>query len=133
MSARIPHDHAIGRVWRLVGYARQRQRLGVCPVGVAVVSFEKNWTVGEELVEILLIRQCNRAEHRIVPAPSNDPIGAGMLSRVVPQPLLDVGNVLGSLEIDSSKAERPVEEMNVAINKAGEHQASSGIYNLCSG
>src|SRR5207248_10701848 len=64
----IAHDDAVRRIRSFADDARERQGFRISPVGMPVVTLQKNGPVGENLVEIFLVWQGLWTKHRIIPA-----------------------------------------------------------------
>src|SRR5207248_8532037 len=123
---RIAHNDSVRRTWRFALDASECECFRIGPVGMPVVTFEKSWSVREQLVEIFLVRQGFGTKHRIVPAAAEDPVVAGMLRRVFAQFLLDVRNIFRALQIHAAQAERNFQLMNVTFCKTRKHALLSG-------
>src|SRR5208282_4780024 len=96
-----------------------------------IIAIKQNRTVREDLVEIFLVGQILFAEHGVVPATAEYPAIARMFRSVFAQDALNVGGIFGAFEIGLAEADGAVEEMNVAIHKAGENQFAAGVDHLC--
>ena len=97
---------------------------------MAVVAFQQHWAIAEDFVEIFFVRQGFGAEHRVIPTAAEHPIFTGVFRGVIAQALLNVGCVLRAFEVDSPEAQRAGEEMDVAIDEAGQDQVSGAVDHL---
>src|SRR5580704_2880337 len=96
-----------------------------------IIAIKQNRAIREDFIEIFLVGQIFFAEHGVVPAAAQNPAIARMLRGVFAQDALDVGWIFGAFEIGLTKADGAIEEMNVAIHKAGENQFAAGVDHLC--
>src|SRR5215467_1397045 len=122
-SLRITNDNAVRPIWRFTSYARKSESLGIGPVSMTVIAFEKDRPVGEKFVEVLLVRKRLGYEHGVIPASSENPITPGMLRCVLAEPLLDIGNIFCALKVYTTQAQGAVEKMDVTIGKAGKYKS----------
>ena len=123
----IAIDAPIRRIRRLVGDARDLERLRVDPSGVAVRAREVDGAVGDDRVEQFAFRHAARPECGHQPAAAGDP---GLL-RVRIRVFLDRGDVLvgGSqaVEIAGIGLEAGADRMDVRILKPRQQHAAFQI------
>src|SRR5277367_1507788 len=100
-SLRIANDYAVWRIGRVLGNSRQGKSFCIGPVGVAVVTLQKNRAIRKQRIEIFPVRERFRSEHRVVPAASQQPSIAGMLGGILTKLLLDVSDIQSAVEIHS--------------------------------
>ena len=97
---------------------------------MSVIALKEDGPVGEDLVQVFLVRQRFRNEHGVIPAAAKDPVISRVFRYILAQSLLNVRSVLGSFEIHAAKAQRAIQKMDVAVDESRENQFSAGIDNF---
>ena len=129
LALRVAHDLSARRVLRLAGDAREAQRHGVGPAGVAVVGDEEGRAARHQGVE-LQRRGEAAGERGVGPPPAGHPVGVGVGRRPALHALREgaEGEVL--VEAQLLEREAPAQQVQVAVDEAGRDEAPAEVHDL---
>ena len=110
----VPHDGAVGRVWRAGGDPGGGQRPGIGPSRVPVVRGEEGRAVADQLVELLACRQ-PAGKRLVVPAAPAHPRPVAMGVGVLGNGPLDLVERRGAEQIQVRQRQPARQQVRVAV------------------
>ncbi len=72
---------------------------------MSVIAFEENRAIGEDFVQIFLVRQCLGTEHGVIPAAAQDPVVPRMFGGIFAQTFLNVGGIFCAFQVHPPETE----------------------------
>ena len=96
-----------------------------------VIAFEEYRAIGEDFIQIFLVREGLGTEHGVIPSAAKNPVIPRMFDGILAQSFLNLRGVFCAFKIHPAETQRAVHKVDVTIDETREHKFSAGVDDFC--
>src|SRR5947207_5655306 len=96
-----------------------------------VIAFEEYRAIGEDFIQIFLVREGLGTEHGVILSAAKNPDIPGMFEGILAQSFLNLRGVFCAFQMHPAETQRAVHKVDVTIDETREDTFSAGVVDFC--